>query len=61
MMPSTQTAIVWAIVIVIFALATEAMMTIAIVKKKRMKASGHFLKFGFTIEASDDDRSGTDD
>lgn len=29
---------------------------VTIVKKKRMKATGSFLKFAFSIEASDDDK-----
>lgn len=58
---SPHTVIVWAVVFVIFALTTETMVTIAIVTKRRMKASGRFFKFGFTIEASDDEEEKHDE
>ena len=44
----------WTIVTLALIFATVS--TIAIFKKKRMKATGTFFKFGFTIEASDDDK-----
>ncbi len=43
----------WAIIVLSLIFATVA--TVAILKKKRMKATGTFFKFGFTIEASDDE------
>jgi len=43
----------WTIVILAAIFATVA--TIAILKKKRMKATGSFLSFGFTVEANDDE------
>jgi hypothetical protein len=40
--------------LVILALTAATVITIAIVKKKRMKATCGFFKFAFSVEASDD-------
>ena len=53
MMPSLQTALVCACSFLLAIVATESLVLVAILKKRRVKASGWFHKFGFTIEASD--------
>jgi hypothetical protein len=53
--PSTGNALIWSITLLAFALSTESVVIVAILKKKSVKASGWFYKFGFEIEANGDE------
>jgi len=50
---SLHNAVLCACVFVVVVLATDYVVLVAILKKKRVKASGWFHKFGFEIEADD--------
>lgn len=50
---SIQNALIGACVVLLLGLALESVVLIAIIKKKRVKASGWCNSFGFEIEADD--------
>lgn len=56
--PSTENTLIWSLVLLVFALSTESVVIVAILKKKSVKASGWFYRFGFEIEASDNEDKG---
>jgi hypothetical protein len=53
--PSAENTLIGSLALLIFALSTESVVIVAILKKKSVKASGWFYKFGFEIEASDNE------
>ena len=50
---TSQNAVVLACIFAFVVVATQSFMLIAILKRRKVKASGWFYKSGFEIEASD--------